>query len=66
MDDNARPHRTLAVEDLLESEDITRMDCPAYSPDLNLIEHCVGCFGETYCSTLTSSGEHPTTQTDAD
>ncbi|GFT74715.1 transposable element Tcb2 transposase [Trichonephila clavipes] len=26
MDDNARPHRTLAVEELLESEDITRID----------------------------------------
>ncbi|GFU94555.1 transposable element Tcb2 transposase [Trichonephila clavipes] len=26
MEDNARPHRTLAVEELLESEDITRMD----------------------------------------
>ncbi|GFX84373.1 transposable element Tcb2 transposase [Trichonephila clavipes] len=39
MDDNARPHRTLAVEELLESEDITRMDWPAYSPDLNPIEH---------------------------
>ncbi|GFW27178.1 transposable element Tcb2 transposase [Trichonephila clavipes] len=26
MDDNARPHRTLAVKELLESEDITRMD----------------------------------------
>ncbi|GFT09667.1 transposable element Tcb2 transposase [Trichonephila clavipes] len=39
MDDNARPHRTLAVEELQESEDITRMDWPAYSPDLNPIEH---------------------------
>ncbi|GFW99553.1 transposable element Tcb2 transposase [Trichonephila clavipes] len=39
MNDNARPHRTLAVEELLESEDITRMDCRAYSPDLNPIEH---------------------------
>ncbi|GFV42994.1 transposable element Tcb2 transposase [Trichonephila clavipes] len=39
MDDNARPHRTLSVEELLESEDITRMDFPAYSPDLNPIEH---------------------------
>ncbi|GFV07600.1 transposable element Tcb2 transposase [Trichonephila clavipes] len=39
MDDNARPHRTLAVEELLESEDITRMDWPAYSPYLNPIEH---------------------------
>ncbi|GFX37304.1 transposable element Tcb2 transposase [Trichonephila clavipes] len=26
MDANARPHRTLAVEELLESEDVTRMD----------------------------------------
>ncbi|GFV81429.1 transposable element Tcb1 transposase [Trichonephila clavipes] len=39
MDDNARPHQTLAVEELLESEDVTRMDWPAYSPDLNPIEH---------------------------
>ncbi|GFT71363.1 transposable element Tc1 transposase [Trichonephila clavipes] len=39
MDDNARPHWTFAVEELLESEDITQMDWPAYSPDLNLIEH---------------------------
>ncbi|GFX69475.1 transposable element Tc1 transposase [Trichonephila clavipes] len=39
MADNAWPHRTLAVEELLESEDITRMDWPAYSPDLNPIEH---------------------------
>ncbi|GFX40470.1 transposable element Tcb2 transposase [Trichonephila clavipes] len=39
MDDNARPHRSLAVEELLESEAITRMDWPAYSPDLNTIEH---------------------------
>ncbi|GFU64091.1 hypothetical protein TNCV_481751 [Trichonephila clavipes] len=39
MDDNAWPHRTLAVEELMESEDITRMDWPAYSPVLNLIEH---------------------------
>ncbi|GFX95840.1 transposable element Tcb2 transposase [Trichonephila clavipes] len=26
IDDNARPHRILAVEELLEGEDITRMD----------------------------------------
>ncbi|GFY06053.1 hypothetical protein TNCV_3863571 [Trichonephila clavipes] len=41
MDDNARSHRTLPVEELLESEDITRMDWSAYSPDLNPIEHVV-------------------------
>ncbi|GFV43696.1 transposable element Tcb2 transposase [Trichonephila clavipes] len=39
IDENAQPHRTLAVEELLESEDITRTDWPAYSPDLNSIEH---------------------------
>ncbi|GFV02324.1 transposable element Tcb2 transposase [Trichonephila clavipes] len=39
MDDNARPHRTLAIEELLESEDITRMDWTAYFPDLNPNEH---------------------------
>ncbi|GFV63174.1 uncharacterized protein TNCV_4329991 [Trichonephila clavipes] len=33
MDDNAWPHRTLAVEELLESEDITQMDWPTYSPE---------------------------------
>ncbi|GFV95448.1 transposable element Tc1 transposase [Trichonephila clavipes] len=38
-DDNAPCHRTVAAEQLLESEDIERMDCPARSADLNLIEH---------------------------
>ncbi|GFX12715.1 transposable element Tcb2 transposase [Trichonephila clavipes] len=39
MDDNAPCHRTLAAEQLLESEDIERKDWPARSPDLNPIEH---------------------------
>ncbi|GFX99950.1 transposable element Tcb2 transposase [Trichonephila clavipes] len=39
MDDNAWPYRTLAVEELLESKDITRMDWPVYSPVLNPMEH---------------------------
>ncbi|GFV90290.1 transposable element Tcb2 transposase [Trichonephila clavipes] len=52
MDDNARPHRTLAVEELLESEDLL--------PRFKSQRTCVGCFGKTYCSTLTSSGEHLT------
>ncbi|GFU52180.1 transposable element Tcb1 transposase [Trichonephila clavipes] len=38
MDDNTRPHRANIVEECLQSEDITRMDWPAYSPDLNPIE----------------------------
>ncbi|GFV99156.1 transposable element Tcb2 transposase [Trichonephila clavipes] len=39
MDDNAPCHRKGAAEQLLESEDIERMDWPARSPDLNPIEH---------------------------
>ncbi|GFU19561.1 transposable element Tcb1 transposase [Trichonephila clavipes] len=39
MDDNAHPHRANIVDECLQSEDITRMDWPAYSPDLNPIEH---------------------------
>ncbi|GFT86472.1 transposable element Tcb2 transposase [Trichonephila clavipes] len=39
MYDNAPCHRTVAAEQLLESEDIERMDWPARSPDLNPIEH---------------------------
>ncbi|GFX64365.1 transposable element Tcb2 transposase [Trichonephila clavipes] len=39
MDDNAPCHRTVASEQLLESEDIERMDWLARSPDLNPIEH---------------------------
>ncbi|GFX35554.1 transposable element Tcb1 transposase [Trichonephila clavipes] len=39
MDGNARPHRASIVDECLQSEDITRMDWPAYSPDLNPIEH---------------------------
>ncbi|GFU41026.1 transposable element Tc3 transposase [Trichonephila clavipes] len=38
MDDNARPHRANIVDECLQSEDITRMDWPAYFPDLNLIQ----------------------------
>ncbi|GFT31630.1 transposable element Tcb2 transposase [Trichonephila clavipes] len=39
MDNNAPCHRTVAAEQLLESEDIERMDWPARSPDRNPIEH---------------------------
>ncbi|GFU85792.1 transposable element Tcb1 transposase [Trichonephila clavipes] len=39
MDDNARPHRANIVDECLQSEDITRIDWPAYSPGLNPIEH---------------------------
>ncbi|GFU61848.1 transposable element Tcb2 transposase [Trichonephila clavipes] len=37
--DNAPCHHTVAAEQLLEREDIERMDWPARSPDLNPIEY---------------------------
>ncbi|GFV76492.1 transposable element Tc1 transposase [Trichonephila clavipes] len=52
MDDNARPHRNLAVEELLESEDINRMDWPAYSPNLNPIEHVWDALGRRVAARL--------------
>ncbi|GFX20909.1 transposable element Tcb1 transposase [Trichonephila clavipes] len=39
MDDYVRPLHENIVDECLQSEDITRMDWPAYSPDLNPIEH---------------------------
>ncbi|GFW12809.1 transposable element Tc3 transposase [Trichonephila clavipes] len=39
MDDNSRLHCANILDERLQSEDITRMDWPAYSPDLNPIEH---------------------------
>ncbi|KFM72378.1 Transposable element Tc1 transposase, partial [Stegodyphus mimosarum] len=38
-DDNAPPHRTVTVEELLESEDIEHMDWSARSLDLNPVKH---------------------------
>ncbi|GFW00724.1 transposable element Tcb2 transposase [Trichonephila clavipes] len=67
MDDNARPHRTLAVEELLESEDITRMDWPAYSPDLNPIEHVWDALGRCIAACAYIIRRTPNkTQTNAD
>ncbi|GFV64933.1 transposable element Tcb2 transposase [Trichonephila clavipes] len=39
MDENATYHRTLAVQDCLDSEGIQRLVWPARSPDLNPIEN---------------------------
>ncbi|GBM38350.1 hypothetical protein AVEN_170939-1 [Araneus ventricosus] len=37
MDENARPHRALLVDEFLESEDIRRMDWPARSPETSTL-----------------------------
>ncbi|GFV55934.1 transposable element Tcb1 transposase [Trichonephila clavipes] len=39
MDVNAHPHRANIADECLQSEDITRMDWPVYSSDLNPIAH---------------------------
>ena len=39
VDDNARAHRDLKVDEYLENEDIQRMAWPASSSVLNPIEH---------------------------
>lgn len=39
MDDNARPHRSQAVNQYLETQGIRRLEWPAMSPDMNPIEH---------------------------
>ncbi|GFX71719.1 DDE_3 domain-containing protein [Trichonephila clavipes] len=39
MNDIACPYRANIVDECLQWEDITRIDWPAYSPDLNPIEH---------------------------
>ncbi|GFY02501.1 transposable element Tc3 transposase [Trichonephila clavipes] len=46
MDDNTRPHRANIVDECLQSEDITRMDWPAYSLDLNPVEHVWDMLGQ--------------------
>nr|CAH7720054.1 unnamed protein product [Callosobruchus chinensis] len=38
VDDNARPHRTTAVQQALENGNIARLEWPAMSPDMNPIE----------------------------
>ncbi|GFS69587.1 transposable element Tcb1 transposase [Trichonephila clavipes] len=60
MDDNAPCHRTVAAEQLLESEDIERMDWPARSPDLMIHRSCMGfsrqTLGSSYLTTSNDSG----------
>ncbi|GFU10599.1 DDE_3 domain-containing protein [Trichonephila clavipes] len=39
MDDSTRLHRANIITECLQSEDMTCMDWPAFSPDLNPVQH---------------------------
>ncbi|GFU73357.1 transposable element Tcb1 transposase [Trichonephila clavipes] len=52
MDDNARSHRAIIVDECLQSEDITRMDWPAYLPDLNTTDHVMDMLGQRIADRL--------------
>ncbi|KFM70214.1 Transposable element Tcb2 transposase, partial [Stegodyphus mimosarum] len=58
MDDSARPHPANIVSECLQSEHITRMDWPAFSPDLNPVEHVWDILGRRV-----AARQHPPTGT---
>ncbi|GFU61201.1 DDE_3 domain-containing protein [Trichonephila clavipes] len=55
MDNNTQPHRVNISDECLQSEDITRMDWPAYSTGLESNRACVGYAWPMNCSPSTSS-----------
>ncbi|GFX20940.1 transposable element Tcb1 transposase [Trichonephila clavipes] len=59
VDDNARPHPANIVDECLQSEDISHMVWPAYSPDLNPIEHMWDMLGRRIAARQPS---HPSTE----
>ncbi|GFW84567.1 transposable element Tcb2 transposase [Trichonephila clavipes] len=64
MDDNTLPHHVNIVDKCLQSEDITRMNWPAYSPELESNRARAGYSWPTNCSPSTPS--HLSTGTSED
>ncbi|GBM71698.1 hypothetical protein AVEN_195438-1 [Araneus ventricosus] len=45
VDDDARPHRATIVDECLAEEDITLLEWPSFSPDLNPAGHICDMLG---------------------
>ncbi|GFU80502.1 transposable element Tcb2 transposase [Trichonephila clavipes] len=59
IEGNAQPHRVTNIQQLLESEDITRTDWSAFSLDLSPIEHVWDALGERLMARLHPPGNTP-------
>ncbi|GFT06808.1 DDE_3 domain-containing protein [Trichonephila clavipes] len=53
MDEHARSQRANIVDECLQSEDITRMDWPSYSPDMSPMEHVWDMLGRRFAARQT-------------
>ena len=58
QDDNCRPHRARIVDAYMQQEQMTRVDWPACSPDLNPIEHAWGQLGRAVHTRLNVDSTH--------
>ena len=55
QNDNARPHRARIITDYIHNARINRMERPAFSPDLNHIEHLWDQMGRAVRASVTNA-----------